>query len=494
MIPTSPLSPPHWKASLMPRESEPSLTFLKGLTTVGGVQILARAGTSALCFDFGATPNPAGALFSRYCPAPPVATLVAHLRAGIAPLVEGLYDPDQLAAAGGSVASACEPMRQVGRLLDGVPFTADIDQLGVFVSHVHNDHCGLLPFTSPEVPVLMSADGAALHAGLVEIGELAPTPAQVRGLDQGACVQLGELELELVHVDHDVPGAAGFVLTAGDRRVAWTGDWRAHGHAPERMTAFAERAVDVDVLVTEGTTLRPDASPTRPLSEAELIDRVDHLLTGTDGLALITPYPRNLARLAALRDVAATHGRTLVLRPDTIAGWRSAAHHGLTTPDPDDATKPVAVLDDGTYEGRHPAVGIADLRRHRDGFLVELQVPDRWMALAMGAGPGDLLVHCNGEPLGPWASGEWASLTAWVRQLGLDFVWLDSHGHASADNLAWLVDAVRPTAVVAVHSAHPELFPRTDVPLVLPQPGQVMRLDRPAQGARGARGADPQAR
>ncbi len=473
----------------MPNDVEPSLTFVKGLNTIGGVQILARAATSAVCFDFGATPNPAGALFSRYSPAPPTGVLAAHLRAGMAPLVEGLYDPAQLA--GGGVGAVCAPLRGDGQLLGAAPLIEDIDTLGVFVSHIHNDHCGLLPFVAPDVPVIMSADGAALHAGLVETGELAATPAHIHGLVDGARTRVGDLEFELAGVDHDIPGAAGFIMAVGDRRIAWTGDWRAHGHAPERMVAFAQRAVGVDVLITEGTTLRPDASPTRPLSEAELAQRVDHLLTGTDGLALITPYQRNLERLAALRDVAAAHGRTLVLRADTIAGWRSATRHGLTGPDPDDVTKPVAVLDDGTYDGPGMAVGIEDIRQQRDGFLVELQVPDRWIALAMGVGPGDLLVHCNGEPLGPWAAAEWTSLTAWVRELGLDFVWLDSGGHATPDDLAWLVGAVRPGAVVAVHSAHPELFPRTDVPLVLPRSGQVMALGRPTHSARGARGADP---
>lgn len=479
----------------MPRDTEVTLTFLNGVTTVGGVQALVQAGDSALCFDFGATPNPSGSLFSRPSPPPQAGSLVAHLRAGMAPLVEGLYDRAQLAGSGEGVATACEPLRHDGRLLDGMPLVRHLEHIGIFVSHVHNDHCGLLPFAGPDVPVIMSADGAALHGGLVEVGALPPTPARVRGLEDGARQQIGDLDLELVPVDHDVPGAAGFVLTAGNRRVAWTGDWRAHGHAPQRMVDFAERAAGVDVLVTEGTTLRPDASPVRPLSEKELIERVDRLLAGTDGLAFVTPYPRNLQRLAALRDVASANGRTLVLRPETLAGWRAAARHGLSAPELNGGGKPIAILaadssGDGSGGGGHVEVGVEDLRRDRNAFLVELQVADRWVALAVGAGPGDLLLHCNGEPLGPWAA-EWTSLSAWVKALGLDFVWLDSGGHATPDDLAWLVETVRPGAVVAVHSAYPELFPRTRVPLVLPRRGIPFAVSRPAPLGRGARGADP---
>lgn len=471
-------------------DQEPTLTFLNGITTVGGVQAVVRAGGSALCFDFGTTPNPAASLFSRSCPPPRTDALAAHLRAGMAPLVEGLYDPSQLASCGGSVAAASEPLRHGGRMLDGAPVIEDLDHIGLFVSHAHNDHCGLLPFVGPDVAVVMSTDGAALHSGLVETGALPPTPAPVRSLDDGGRISIGELDLELLAIDHDIPGAAGFVLTAGDHRIAWTGDWRAHGHAPELVTAFAQRAHGVDILVTEGTSLRPDASPSRPLSEAELTERVDHLVAGTEGLVFVTPYPRNLQRLAALCDVAAANGRRLVLRPETLSAWRSAARHGLLTPLPEEDGEPLAVLVDGTRDRVDGVpVTVEDLRENRDGFLVELQVPDRWLALAVGAGPGDLLVHCNGEPLGPWAA-EWASLSAWVKALDLDLVWLYSGGHATPDDLAWLVDAVRPGSVVAVHSAYPELFPRTGVPLVLAQRGQPFPLSCPMPIGRGARGAD----
>jgi len=54
----------------MPADHDRSLTFFNGTRTVGGVQVLARAGRSALCFDFGATPNPSASLFSRACPPP----------------------------------------------------------------------------------------------------------------------------------------------------------------------------------------------------------------------------------------------------------------------------------------------------------------------------------------------------------------------------------------------------------------------------------------
>ena len=477
----------------MNAELEPTITFFNGTSTIGGVQVSVRSGNSEVFFDFGVTPNPSGALFSRSSPAPVEGSLAAHLRAGMAPHVEGLYDPTQLTPTGGSVASTIEPMAGTGRMLSQTSVFDHAENMAIFVSHIHNDHCELLPFVSPDVPVLMSADSAALYAGLTEVGALRATPAAVRGLVEGEHVPIGGMDLELVHVDHDIPGAAGFILQAGNRRIAWTGDWRGHGHAPERMAAFAERAAGVDLLITEGTTLRPDSSPSKPLSEVEIAERVDRILGATAGLAFVTPYPRNLRRLAGLRDAATANGRTLVLRHETLAGWRAAVRHGLSVPQLDDIGAPIAVLTTGDSDTNllagHAQVAIDDIRANRGDFLVELQVPDRWVALAVGAGPDDVLIHSNGQPLGAW-DPEWTSLTAWVETLGLDFVWLDSGGHATPDDLAWLVETVRPGAVAAVHSAHPQLFPRTSAKLILPVRGQSFTLSQPISPALGTRSAD----
>lgn len=477
----------------MVAKHEPTITFFNGTSTIGGVQASVQSEDATVFFDFGVTPNPTGSLFSRSSPAPTIGRLAAHLRAGMAPLVEGLYDPVQLAPTGGSVGSTVQPMLAEGRLLNGVSILDQSQNTAVFVSHIHNDHCELLPFLNPDIPVLMSSDSVAVYSGLTDVGALPRTKASVVGLEDGEHRAIGGMDLELIHVDHDIPGAAGFILQAGDRRIAWTGDWRAHGHSPERMAAFAERASGVDLLVTEGTTLRPDSSPSKPLSETELSERAETLLAGTDGLAFVTPYPRNLRRLAGLRDAATATGRTLVLRNETLAGWRAAVAFGLSGPHPDANGAAIAVLDTGdpgvTFPADQMQVTVADLRQNRNDFLVELQVPDRWIALAVGAGRGDVLIHTNGQPLGSW-DPEWTSLQAWVQALGLDFVWLDSGGHAAPDDLAWLVETVRPAAVAAVHSGFPQLFPRTSSELILPTRGRPFTLDGIPSRALGARGAD----
>src|SRR5207249_10612324 len=63
-----------------------------------------------------------------------------------------------------------------------------------------------------------------------------------------------------IHVDHSVPASYGFVVEAGTLRIAYTGDIRMHGARPDLTDDFvkAVSGQPIDVLVCEGTRVRPD--------------------------------------------------------------------------------------------------------------------------------------------------------------------------------------------------------------------------------------------
>src|SRR5207244_3559831 len=63
-----------------------------------------------------------------------------------------------------------------------------------------------------------------------------------------------------IHVDHSVPASYGFIVEAGNLRIAYTGDIRMHGARPDLTEDFvkAVSGQPIDVLVCEGTRVRPD--------------------------------------------------------------------------------------------------------------------------------------------------------------------------------------------------------------------------------------------
>jgi ribonuclease J len=467
------------------------LTFLGGTNTVGGVQILVSGRTGRLVFDLGVVGNPAivsrATLFNPLLPARDHSALLDYVRAGMAPLIENLYDRAQLRV---TVAAATERLRATGFLLAGFPLIDDTggDDMGVFISHLHEDHMLLLPFVSPDVPVLMSEPGARLHEALVMAGALAPTVASVAGVPAGSRYSVGDLMVEVFEVDHDVPGAAGILITAPGGSVAYTGDWRLHGRHPELMKTFAEKCAGVDILVTEASTATsfdsrtgmPQAlqarAPLPNVTEREVGEAFDALVAAARRGVYCSFHERNLERQSEIRDIAVSNGRTLVLSARSYAIWQRAAAAGFAGLD---VASGVAVWADDRVNAERvdardaAAVTPSDVADDPAAFVCEMRRWDRPRLLDMAAGPGDIYVHLNGYPHGPADPG-WQVLETWTNELGIRFEAVSSHGHALQRDLQWLVEAVHPKVVVPVHTNAPGHFPQTTVPVQIARRGDVM--------------------
>jgi ribonuclease J len=462
------------------------LTFLGGTSTVGGVQVLARTTSAAVVFDLGVVGNPGvvrdAALFHEFMSPRGTAPLRDYLRAGMAPLLEGLYDDQRLPE---GVDRLTSPLRRPGYALAGRDV---IDLAGlttaVFVSHLHDDHAGLTSFVSPDVPLLMSEGSARLRPALVAAGELLAGPAPVRALAALEPLLLGDLSLEAVPVDHDIVGASGLLGTTPDGTFAYTGDWRGHGMHPELMERFAERCHGVDVLLTDSScTGHLPEKVAHQVPEADVAPWFADVLDRTPGTAYVSVHPRNLERHEALRRVAVAAGRQVVLDPVAARLWSEALAGGVVG----GSLEGVSVWDVGDDRPTPPGlprVAPSDIASSRDAFVAHLPTRLRPLLLDVGAGPGDTFAHLNGHPFGS-DDPHWQVLLTWVRMLGMHLEIVSSHGHALPTDLAHLVEAVRPGMVVPVHTNAPHRFPSVSVPVRPVTQGETVPLAQSqAAGAR----------
>lgn len=478
-----------------------TLTFLGGTNTVGGVHVMVSGDTGRLIFDLGVVGNPAivrrATLFNTLLPPRDHSALLDYLRAGMAPLVENLYDRRHLHT---SVATATERLRAEGFLLAAYPLISDTDaaDIGVFISHLHEDHMLLLPFISGDVPVFMSEPGARLHGALVGAGAVAATNAQVIGMPPGVSRTVGDLRIEVIEVDHDVPGSAGVLIETPDGSVAYTGDWRLHGRHPELMHTFAARCAGVDVLITEASTAVPPASESVTarvpaglpnIAEREIAEPLDKLIAGAKRGVYCSFHERNLERQSEIRDIARANGRTLVLSARTYAIWEQASAAGFEGLDVSrDVTfwaddEPAAVEHGAPAQFGPARQGVtpSDVAGDPRAFVCEMRRWDRPRLLDTAAGPGDVYAYLNGYPHGPADPG-WQVLETWIKELGITFEGFSSHGHALPADLQWLVETVRPKMVVPVHTNSPDAFPATSVPVRSVRRGDVFALSAELSG------------
>jgi ribonuclease BN (tRNA processing enzyme) len=151
------------------------------------------------------------------------------------------------------------------------PLTID----GVFVSHLHADHClDLCGYyvmrkyhptgAQPRIPVWGPAGTAARMARAYDLPLDPGMSEEFDFIDHGAPVGLGPFRVEAVEVVHPVPAYA-LRVSAGGRTIVYSGDT---GPCP----ALDDAATDADLLLAEASFRTADAGVNPP----------DLHMTGTD--------------------------------------------------------------------------------------------------------------------------------------------------------------------------------------------------------------------
>ncbi|GAA5191253.1 MBL fold metallo-hydrolase [Rugosimonospora acidiphila] len=418
-----------------------TVEFWGGLGVIGSSKILIRDGGHRVLLDFGLDIPASTDLFRAPVTERPGRELADRLRVGAAPRIPGVFDP----------------------AVTGDPELAATDgNAAMFISHPHIDHVGLAGFVDPTIPVHAHTEAVRLMRALADSGDglTGAEPAWV-ALADGQVVRHGDIEIECVPVDHDVPGACGYLIRTSGGTLAYTGDIRFHGRHPERSHDFVTRAAGCDVLVTEGTTLSWPAPDGRPRDENDVAASFVEALTGTAGLVLLAMYPRDVERAAEFMALARDHGRVLVW-PVPVA--RFLRGYGL----PD-----VSSWD---------TVTLSDIRADPKRYVVHPAPYDFASLLDLPTDDETVFLHANGEPLGPF-DPRWTLLTDWLTQLRVPLRTIGCSGHAAPDDLHAMVERIRPRVVFPIHTTEPtRLHPPIGVRRVVARYGVRYGFDGDPRG------------
>lgn len=396
-----------------------SLTFLHtGDPT--GLKFSVEHGDARCIFDFGREHAPGRAAFSMGLAPRRGRELSDLLALGVAPRLEGVY---------------------AGQEYDG--------RTQVFITHLHLDHTALVQYLHPLVPLHYPAGMEPVRRDAAACGYLPWREPRGRPHTDGEQVQAGEISVRFAAVDHDVPGATGYLIRTPDLSIAFTGDWRRHGLHPERTEAFAAAAKGCDLLIQECVGLAsllppPGGEVVGPglLSEAEAAEEIERAVTTCRGLVVSNLYGMNRERIRALAAACRRAGRRLLMDPISagLAGW-------------DDILSPTSA----GFAAASPREFCVQLGFDSLPELIDLRPP-----------PGSRYIHSGGSPLGAYDPA-WNVLQAWLRSFDLELVVISCSGHSRPADLEWLVAEVGPKLVAPVHTRAPELLLAPGIAKLLPE-------------------------
>jgi ribonuclease J len=189
----------------------------------------------------------------------------------------------------------------------------------IVITHGHEDHLGALPWILRDlgqrsVPVVY---GGQLTVAMArsKLDEHRLREVELEVLPTGQVADAGPFQIELVHLTHSIPDAAGVALTTELGTILVTGDYKFDqtpvDGRPADVSRLAELGRDGLLLLCGDSTNadRPGMSPSERVAGPNL----ERVFAGCEGRIVVTCFASNIHRVQQVIDAAASVGRKVAL-------------------------------------------------------------------------------------------------------------------------------------------------------------------------------------
>jgi ribonuclease J len=342
----------------------------------------------------------------------------------------------------------------------------DAAPLGIVISHSHGDHIGLLGHVHYSIPVHMGHHTAKLLYAVAPFVPRTPVPLAIRPYRHRSKFSVGPFAITPYLVDHSGFDAYALLIEAEERRLLYSGDFRAHG----RKSRLTEQLIrhpphPVHALLLEGTTLSRSQGGIPPVTESKLEDQIVNNLNSAPGLVLACFSPQNIDRFVTFYRATRRAGRQFIGDAYLANIVKNLGLDSLPVPKPSDfrfflgRRQRQKIISQGLFDLLTP------MRISRI-FAAEIcRSPTNWVMLfrksliqdveSFGAvGPVTLIYS-----LWPgYIERSDSELADWCSQRGVTLVQRHTSGHAELGLLQRFAAAMRPEAVVPIHTAVPNVY------------------------------------
>jgi len=343
------------------------------------------------------------------------------------------------------------------------------DVVAVILTHGHEDHIGAVPYLlrlKPDLPLIGSQLTLALVEAKLKEHRITPITLAVK---EGQREQFGPFDCEFVAVNHSIPDALAVCVQTSAGTVLHTGDFKMDqlpldGRITD-LRAFARLGeAGVDLFMVDSTNAEV---PGFTISEREITPVLNSVFAAAERRVIVASFASHVHRVQQVLDAAHAHGRRVAL-----VGRSMVRNMGIAK-DLGYLSVPQGVLID--------LKAVDDLPDERVVLMCTGSQGEPMAALSRMAnrdhrvqvGRGDTVVLASS--LIPGNENSVYRVINGLTRLGAKVVHQGNarvhvSGHASAGELLYCYNIIRPRNVMPVHGearhlvANAELAVKTGVP------------------------------
>jgi ribonuclease J len=187
---------------------------------------------------------------------------------------------------------------------------------GIVVTHGHEDHIGAIPYLLPQLNVPIYS--TKLTRGLISVKlkeRKALSGANLRVVQFGNKITLGQFRIEFFPVCHSIPDSAGLIIYTPVGIVIHSGDFKVDytpvSGDPTALTRLAQLGGQGVLLLLSDSTYAelPGYTP----SERVVGETLDRVIAEAPGRVIITTFSSLISRIQQIIDAAAKYQRRVFI-------------------------------------------------------------------------------------------------------------------------------------------------------------------------------------
>ena len=339
---------------------------------------------------------------------------------------------------------------------------------GVVISHAHIDHYGLLKYIHEDIPVYLSAGTKKL----IEISQLFRICNAFRIHSHAFKMYqpffVGAFWIKPYLMDHSAFDAAAFEISAEDKTVIYTGDFRGHGRKAVCLDSFVDQTPrGADALLIEGTMFgRQDE---RIMTEDELEVEAIGIMKDCSGPVLIQSSSQNIDRLVSFYRAALKSKRLFVIDVYTANVLFELRRLGNHLPYPSDQYPGIKVFYPYYLTQKIFSQISEEYAKRFSAFHIsknKLNEVQNQVAMLVRPSMTKDIEKCgmqNGTFLysmwqGYRGSETQCALEQVLQKAGFEIKSLHTSGHASVADIQRVMVDLKPKKIIPIHTMKPDAF------------------------------------
>ncbi len=462
-----------------------NIEVLGGKNEIGGNKILVEHKGTRILLDFGMSFGQAANFFSEFLQPRKCAALSDFFELGLLPDIKGIYRTDYL------------------KHMDRPEEERSVD--AVLLSHAHADHAQYIHFLRHDIPIFctqatkiilqaLEKTGSNTCSDLITTCETFSFYINKKGeksridrkhddyvhsrnynlMQPNTKIKIGSLEIEMVPVDHSLPGACGFIIYSDEGNLVYTGDIRFHGSHGELSKNFVEKARSVKPtwLLVEGTRIDQEQIH----SEHAVKQEITKLIEKTKNLVFVEFPIRDLDRTNTIYQAAIANNRKFVVNLklaylidalgdlcpfslDDVQILIPKKSWGLI--DKPGADQKQIEQDYVTWERdyifRNNRITYEELCKNPQNYVVTMSMYE--INQLTDIQPKDAIwIKSSCEPFCEEMELDEERKKNWLKHFNIQEFFAHASGHASGNEIRNMIKEINPQVVIPVHTEHAERF------------------------------------